>query len=164
VHLLSVLPVLAVLVSGAATSADLDRQTQGETSRRDDDSRERDRITVTQAHEAEFREDEEPAAIRRVASELHLAREQTEQLLAWEASFRLSARVIWTRPPDDNADEKRRGRRVAALRRDLARREKKLLADKYYEFTKMLAREMNRRRWLKDGQTLPRSDNVIHSD
>jgi hypothetical protein len=163
-HLPSVVTVTAFLLSSATPSTNPDRQTQGETSQRNDVDGERDRTTAAQMGEAEFREREEPTAIRQVASALHVSQEQTEQLLAWEASFRLSTRAIWARPSDDNADERRRGRRIAGLRRELDRKEKKLLGDRYYEYVKTLAREMNRRRWLQDGQILPPSGNDIRAD
>jgi hypothetical protein len=124
-----------------------------------------DLIRSAQKDEVEFRDRESPDAIRSVAKELQLSEETTNQLLILDGVFRASARTIWARLPVNDSDARRKAKAVAKLRRDLDRDEKILLSAKcYYDFSKRFAREMNRRRWLREGLALPPPENDITSD
>jgi len=121
-------------------------------------------VKLAEAQEADFRDREEPSAIRKVSAEMHLPEQDVVLLVSWEDSLRLSTRSLWAHDPEGDADAKRLGRVIVRLRRELDRREKRLLGKMYYEFSKKLAREMNRRRWMQAGKVVPPQGEYIPAD
>ena len=107
------------------------------------------------ADELEFIDREEPQAIPLVAKAMRLSDEEIEAILNSASAYRLSLRSIWAKEPQTDAEARVKGKEVARAHSDLVRRGVRLLGNRYYDFSKLLSREMNRRRFLKEGKVLP---------